>query len=71
MTVTADVYRRVFADNTEGGQVLEDLMGRFYDTRLFEPGKTDVSSYNLGRRDAVAFILKKMGQIDEEVIDAR
>jgi hypothetical protein len=71
MTTPADVYRRVFADGTEGGQVLEDLMGRFYDVRLHEAGKPDATAYNVGRRDAVGFILMKMGQVQDEVIDAR
>lgn len=69
MSLPTEVFARVFADGTEGGQVLEELMGRFYDAPLHKPGQPDATAYNVGRRDVVAFILKKMNHVQGEVHD--
>lgn len=66
------MYLRVFQGHAEGQILLEDLVARFYDRQSFTPGGVEgarMSDHKEGRRHVVAFILKQMGQVKEEVPD--
>ena len=65
---TPEMYGRVFIGHHEGGILLEDLTARFYDRRSFVSGGVEgarMTDFNEGRRSVIAFILGKLGQIQD------
>lgn len=66
---TPEMYARVFEGHAEGRIILEDLVARFYDQRSFTSGGVEgarMTDYKEGRRAAVAFVLKQLGQVKED-----
>lgn len=66
---TAEMYARVFEGHAEGAIILQDLVAHFYDRRSFTPGGVEgarMTDFREGRREVVAFILKKVGQVKGE-----
>lgn len=57
-------YHTVFVVNAEGRSILEDLVGRYHDAPIGEdPERTHTTARELGRRDVVGFILRRIAQI--------
>lgn len=66
LSVPPETYHVVFARNPEGAAILEDLVGRFHDVPIGDdPERTHQTARELGRRDVVGFILRRLAQISD------
>lgn len=64
LKVPPETFHLVFVKNPEGRAVLEDLIGRYHDVPIGEdPERTHTTARELGRRDVVGFILRRIAQI--------
>lgn len=64
LKVPPETYHLVFVKSAEGRAVLEDLVGRYHDAPIGEdPERTHTTARELGRRDVVGFILRRLAQI--------
>jgi len=70
--VTPEMYSRVFVQNPEGQQVLEDLVGRFHDRSVWVPGGAEAqreTEKRAAQKEVIGFILRRIGQIHEREED--
>jgi hypothetical protein len=57
---TAQQYLAIFQGHQDGAAILEDLMAQHYDGNIFLPGNTEGTFMNLGAREVVRRILRKI-----------
>lgn len=66
---TAEDYRATFEGFRPGAKVLEDLLARFHDRPVYVPGGLEgqrETERRAAQKDVVGFILRKLGQIEED-----
>lgn len=64
LRVAPDVYRTVFELDPQGRAILEDLVARFHDCPIgSKDEETHRTARELGRRDVVQFVLRRIGQV--------
>ncbi|MBI2798965.1 MAG: hypothetical protein HYX63_01560 [Gammaproteobacteria bacterium] len=63
---TAEAYSQTFEGFAAGVNVLEDLVGMYYDQPSFEKDNPHLTSYREGRRAVIAYILSQLAQITNE-----
>lgn len=62
------MYHRVFVEHAEGRLVLEDLLARFHDRKIWQPGGNDgarETERRAAQMEVVRFILGRTGQLPE------
>lgn len=71
-TVTPEMYSRVFVQNPEGALVLEDLLSRFHDRRIWASGGVEggrETERRAAQMEVLRFILGRVGQLPESPED--
>jgi hypothetical protein len=66
---SANDYRLTFKGYRPGAKVLRDLLARFHDRQIHMPGGLDAqreTEKRAAQKEVVGYILRKLGQIDEE-----
>jgi hypothetical protein len=62
------MYHRVFVENPEGALVLEDLLSRYHDRRIWAPGGVEggrETERRAAQMEVLRFILGRVGQLPE------
>jgi hypothetical protein len=65
---TPEMYSRVFVQNPEGQLVLEDLLARFHDRKLWVAGGVEgarETERRAAQQEVLRFILGRTGQLPE------
>lgn len=73
LIATPEDYRQTFEGFRPGQKVLEDLVARFHDRAIWMPGGAEgarETERRAAQKEVVGFILRKIGQINEESGDA-
>lgn len=69
----AKLYSRVFVGHHEGATVLVDLCARFHDRAIHVPGGLEAqreTEKRAAQKEVIGFILRKIGQVNEEDANA-
>jgi len=70
---TPEDYKQTFEGFKPGTHVLEDLLARFHDRPVYVRGGIEAQRETEARaaqKEVVGFILRKLGQIEQEKSDA-
>lgn len=66
---TAAMYRRMFMDLPEGDLILQDLLARFHDRKIFVSGGAEgarETDRRAAQAEVIRFILGQIGQLPED-----
>lgn len=66
MTATTQQYLNIFVGHPDGAAILEDLMSVHYDGNMWVRGDTEATFMNLGAREVVCRIIRKIAAAGEE-----
>jgi hypothetical protein len=61
-----EAYKDLFVDIKLGENVLNELVGLFYDCPSYTRGDTHETAYKEGQRNVIEFILRKLSQVQLE-----